>query len=560
MTRGAVIRVVAVAGAVLALSTALASAAPPPSSAVTSSSALLVQITIPGQPSVTLGGVSWPTSTSADVESFQYPDDGSVVSLGRSRAVVSAQPGQAAAAQSFAEAIVLSLFGGEVVAARVTASTSAGASRRSAGASTLSSAVQGLRALGQDVSTAAGTTVSLADWGSLSVLALDTGARRGNRPAAQGSVVALRVRITAAHGGLPAGSEIVVGVSQAIAVALPGEAPPPRPGPAPEPTTPSGPTAPEPDSAGETVPGGPVLASPEVTANLSAGGYVFPIYGTVSFGDSFGAPRPNVQGGWHHGEDIFARAGAPLLAVADGTLHTIGFNKIGGYRLWLRDTSGNEFYYAHLSAYTPLAVDGASVKAGDVIGFVGDTGDAEGGSPHLHFEIHPATMLGLGYDGVVAPYPILLAWRSEQDISFAAGRIHVPVGPGSTTLPPPGAVLLRADDIAATSGLVPGALERALKTLTPAARALGPALRLAVDLVHGVFDLVADVGCDVRDLGVQLLGELLEPVAVRAGHATHDPVARRLPGPRVVEHAEGDAREHDHPVAGLVRLLLPPCP
>ena len=77
------------------------------------------------------------------------------------------------------------------------------------------------------------------------------------------------------------------------------------------------------------------------------------------------------------------------MRVADGTLHTIGFNRIGGYRLWLRDRDGNEFYYAHLSAYSTLAVEGRSVKAGDVIGFVGATGDADGGAPHLHFEIHP---------------------------------------------------------------------------------------------------------------------------------------------------------------------------
>jgi murein DD-endopeptidase MepM/ murein hydrolase activator NlpD len=456
-------RAALVGALVLALTTTLASAAPPPSSAVTGSSAVLVEITIPGQATVVLGGLTWPVSTTADVQSFQYPDDGSIVSLGRSRAVVSAQPGQAAAAQSFSESIVLSLFGGEVVAARVTAATSAGASQRSAGASTESSTVQGLRALGQDVSGAPGSSASLGDWGSLSVLSQDSGARRGDRPGAQASVTALRVRLTAAHGGLPAGSEIVVGRSQAVAVALPGRPPPVRQSPTP-PARPSEPRAPEPDAEGENVPGGPVLASPEVSARLSAGGYVFPIYGTASFGDSFGAPRPNVPGGWHHGEDIFAPDGAPLLAVADGTLHTIGFTKIGGYRLWLRDTDGNEFYYAHLSAYSPLAVEGASVEAGDVIGFVGDSGDAEGGSPHLHFEIHPGSMIGLGYDGVVAPYQILLAWRSEQDISFSAGRLYVAVGPGaSSELPPPGAVLLRADDIAATSGLQPGALESALR-------------------------------------------------------------------------------------------------
>ncbi|MGH3065588.1 MAG: choice-of-anchor P family protein [Gaiellaceae bacterium] len=458
------IRLAAAIGVGLVASVTLAAAAPPPKGAVTESTAVLVRLTVPGQETVSLGELRWPASITADVQSFLYPDDGSIVSLGRSRASVFAQQGEATATQSFAEVIVLSLFGGEVVAAQVTASASAGASARSVGADVSGSAVHGLRALGQDISTEPGSTASLEDWGTLTVLAQDSGTRKAGPPGAQGSVAALRVRLIAAHGGLPAGTEILVGSVQATAVAKLSSKPPPDPA-SPRPLTPrdrpTTPRAPEPDVGGE-VPGGPVLVAPEVSAKFTGGGYVFPVYGTASFGDSFGGPRPNVPGGWHHGEDIFAAAGTPLLAVADGTLHTIGFNKLGGYRLWLRDTSGNEFYYAHLSAYSPLAVEGRGVQAGDVVGFVGDSGDADGGAPHLHFEIHPAVMAGLGYDGVVAPYPILLAWRRADDVSFAAGRIYVPSGPGSTTLPPPGAVLLQADDIGPTSGLVPGALERAL--------------------------------------------------------------------------------------------------
>lgn len=456
------IRLVATAAVALVVSATLASAAPPPKGADTESTAVLVRLTVPGQDTVSLGELQWPTSTTSDVQSFQYPDDGSIISLGRSRGSVFAQPGDAAAAQSFAEVIVLSLFGGEVVAARVTASASAGASARSVGADVSASEVQGLSALGRDISTAPGSTVSLEDWGSLSVLSVSSGTRKSGPPGAQGSVDGLRVRLTADHGGLPAGSEILVGSVQATAVAKLSAAPPASTtNPRPPVVRPTRPAAPEPD-VGDDIPGGPVLVAPEVSARFTGGGYVFPVYGTASFGDSFGGPRPNVPGGWHHGEDIFAAAGTPLLAVADGTLHTIGFNKIGGYRLWLRDTAGNEFYYAHLSAYSPLAVEGRRVEAGDVIGFVGDTGDADGGAPHLHFEIHPAAMAGLGYDGVVAPYPILLAWRRADDVSFAAGRVYIPSGPGSATLPPPGAVLLEADDIGSTSGLVPGALERAL--------------------------------------------------------------------------------------------------
>jgi murein DD-endopeptidase MepM/ murein hydrolase activator NlpD len=185
------------------------------------------------------------------------------------------------------------------------------------------------------------------------------------------------------------------------------------------------------------------------------------VYGPASFGDSFGAYRGDVPGFWHHGEDIVAPKGTPLLAVADGTVFSVGWNEIGGWRLWLRDNSGNEFYYAHLAAYSPLAIDGTRVKAGDVLGFVGSTGDAEGGVPHLHFEIHPADLLSLGYDGVVAPYPFLVAWRRAEDISFADGRRYLPADlPGGT--PAVGAYLVEIDDIARTTGLVPGALDRAL--------------------------------------------------------------------------------------------------
>ena len=458
--------VVAVGVAVVGFASFSAAAAPPPRGSSTGASAVILSITIPGQAPVSLGQLDWPDSTSADVQSFVYPADGSVVNIGRSRDALFAATGAAATAESFGELIVVSLFNGEIVAGKVTASATAGASVRSAGAETSLSGVQGLRALGRDIPSAPGTT-SLEDWGTLNVLSGSTGSRKSRPPAAQASVTALRITLTAAHGGLPAGSEIVIGTASASAVADLSAPARPRPSggvqqahpvTSPKPL----PRAPEPNVGGE-VPGGPVRVAPEVSARLSSGGFVFPVYGTASFGDSFGAPRADVAGGWHHGEDIFAAAGTPLLAVADGTLHTIGFNRIGGYRLWLRDTQGDEFYYAHLSAYSPLAVEGRSVKGGDVIGFVGATGDADGGPPHLHFEIHPAAMLGLGYDGVVAPYPILLAWRRADDISFSAGRVFVPTGPGGTKLPQPGAVLLQDDDIASASGLVPGALERAFK-------------------------------------------------------------------------------------------------
>jgi hypothetical protein len=174
------------------------------------------------------------------------------------------------------------------------------------------------------------------------------------------------------------------------------------------------------------------------------------VYGPSSFTDDFGAGRAST--GWHHGNDIFASLGAPILAVTDGTLFLVGWNGIGGNRLWLRDDDGNEYYYAHLSAFSPLAADGVRVKAGEVVGFVGTSGDAEGTPPHLHFEIHPSRLLWMGYDGVVNPYTYLLAWRraADADLGFGAGGWKPPPGQA----PPPATVLLLYEDISSVSGLV----------------------------------------------------------------------------------------------------------
>jgi hypothetical protein len=203
-----------------------------------------------------------------------------------------------------------------------------------------------------------------------------------------------------------------------------------------------------------------------VTPALTAGRYVFPVYGPSSYDDSFGAPRADVS--YHHGDDIFAPLGAPILAVADGIVYSVGWNHIGGYRLWLRDSEGNEFYYAHFSAYSPLAVNGRFVHAGDVLGFVGNTGDAVGTPYHLHFEVHPVRYLSLGYDGAVNPTPYLDAWRRLQDLklppSAVAGWAPPPPAsePGMPTPLPAAIEVLQVSDISSVSGLDRGALRRAL--------------------------------------------------------------------------------------------------
>jgi Peptidase family M23 len=184
------------------------------------------------------------------------------------------------------------------------------------------------------------------------------------------------------------------------------------------------------------------------------------VHGPVSYGDTFGAPRADV--GWHHGDDIFGTLGQPLLAVADGTVFSVGWNDIGGNRLWLRDRGGNEFYYAHLSAFSPLAINGAQVHAGDVLGFMGQTGDARGTPVHLHFEVHPVGLLPLGYDGAVDPTSYLQAWQSQRDLSFLTASGWAPGASIGSAAPVPGAILLQVSDISSANGLEPGALAKAM--------------------------------------------------------------------------------------------------
>src|SRR5215217_2706792 len=186
------------------------------------------------------------------------------------------------------------------------------------------------------------------------------------------------------------------------------------PEPAPVTTTPT--------TAGATFGTGSWTAGPPQngTPELSGGPYVFPVLGASSFSDTWGAARATVA--WHHGVDIFAPLGSPIVAVADGVLFSVGRNQIGGQRLWLRDRQGNFFYFAHLSAFSDAAAEGARVRAGTVIGYVGNTGDAEGTPYHLHFEIHPVSLLSLGYDGAVDPFPYVSAWRRLDGPGAGAAR------------------------------------------------------------------------------------------------------------------------------------------
>jgi len=418
------------------------------SQAAASASAFGVRVVVPGRNTVTAGAISSPPQAAASLVTWTHASG--AVSVGEIAAGTQATGTDGRAiGRAVTSVSGVSLFGGELTADSVDLRAASHATSRVAGGSLAESALTNVVVLGQPVAPGINARVQLGDWGY--VVLLEQGVVRQNsttRRGHRGFVTGIHVHLIADHGGLPAGTEIFVGYAEAAATALKG-APAPSPQPLPQPT----PTPPPPH------PGPPPVVHPTppgVKPQLTDQGYVFPVYGPSSFSDDFGAPRADT--GWHHGNDIFAPKGAPILAVAEGTLFLVGWNTVGGNRFWLRDLLGNEFYYAHLLAFSPLARDGAHVKAGDVIGFAGTTGDAAGTPPHLHFEVHPVELLWKGYDGVVDPYQYLLAWKRQADISFDVSGWIPPGGKA----PAPAAVLLEADDISTMSGLDPGAFSTLL--------------------------------------------------------------------------------------------------
>jgi murein DD-endopeptidase MepM/ murein hydrolase activator NlpD len=436
-----------------------AGAAGPAAGPTAGASALAIQILVPGAPGAqTQTVVSPPNGAPVLGGAFAYPADASVASAASTTASATTTVAGNAGAVAESDVSALSVFGGELTADAVTARASAGTGPSGAGGNQNRSAVSNLRFDGQPVT---GNELPLGDWGrlTLGVVAIDRSAPEGTR-GYRGAVTELAVHLTADHAGLPAGSELRIGYAEAAVQT----APPPTsttvtvPVPAAVPILPTGPRhnhapAPKRKQGGRH----PLRAHPKLGAT---GGYVFPVYGPVSYGDTFGAPRADVT--YHHGDDIFGRLGQPLLACVSGTVFSVGWNKVGGNRLWIVDDQGNQFYYAHLSAFSTAVTNGTRVKAGQVVGFMGDTGDAEGTPYHLHFEIHSVKYLYLGYDGAVDPTRYLDSWKHLQTLPFPIPGGWVPPIRGGHSPPEPGAILLGMRDISSANGLDPRSLARAL--------------------------------------------------------------------------------------------------
>jgi Peptidase family M23 len=152
---------------------------------------------------------------------------------------------------------------------------------------------------------------------------------------------------------------------------------------------------------------------------------IFPVAAATTYQDDFGAPR---AGGPHQGNDILAARKSPAVAVESGTVEFWTTSASAGCMLYLHGASGTTYLYIHLNndltagndnrgkcvagtAYAKGLKDGAHVQAGQLVGYVGDSGDANGIHPHLHFEVHPKG------GRAVDPYPYL---QAAQHLLFYA--------------------------------------------------------------------------------------------------------------------------------------------
>jgi murein DD-endopeptidase MepM/ murein hydrolase activator NlpD len=113
------------------------------------------------------------------------------------------------------------------------------------------------------------------------------------------------------------------------------------------------------------------------------------------------------EGRRHEGIDIFARRGTAVLSSTEGIVTQVGTNRLGGRVVWVTGPGGQRHYYAHLERYADVAA-GMRVEAGRVLGYVGNSGNAQRTPPHLHYGVY---QMG----GAINPYPLLRAAPRAAD-------------------------------------------------------------------------------------------------------------------------------------------------
>ncbi|HVG23769.1 MAG TPA: M23 family metallopeptidase [Thermoanaerobaculia bacterium] len=136
---------------------------------------------------------------------------------------------------------------------------------------------------------------------------------------------------------------------------------------------------------------------------------LIPVAGVVAsdLRDSYTQPRSG--GRTHHALDILAPRGTPVVAAVDGTVRKLFTSPAGGLSIYQFDRDEQRvYYYAHLDGYANGLAENAFVKQGTVIGYVGTTGNAPPGTPHLHFSVEDLPPTKEWWKGApVNPYPLL---------------------------------------------------------------------------------------------------------------------------------------------------------
>jgi len=180
----------------------------------------------------------------------------------------------------------------------------------------------------------------------------------------------------------------------------------------------------------------------------------FPVGGLARYRDDWMEPRYTPTPHPHWGTDVFAARGTPVRAPTDGVVRFTN-EATGGKSAYVTSADKTFYYMTHLEGFNKRLRSGQRVIRGDVVGYVGSTGNASGGTPHLHFEVHPRG------GGPVNPKPYLDQWMDEALTgipALVAERTPVPPAtpvPAPVTGPGPPATLAESVSALAAALLLP---------------------------------------------------------------------------------------------------------
>ncbi len=214
-----------------------------------------------------------------------------------------------------------------------------------------------------------------------------------------------------------------------------------------------------------------------------AGAGRFPIAGPTTWVDDWLFPRYVPSFHLHKGLDMFAASGTPVRAPFDGTLR-LSNGAVGGLAAYvtMSDGTGTYVYLAHMSAYASDKSSGQQVRQGDVVGFVGDTGNARGGAPHVHLQLHPK-------GGEPAPpKPTIDAWLAEA----TAGAPQVVAALRAARNPP-----AATEAGASVTGLEAPGVDETAPTVDPAAALWAASSNPAIGTIDLASSLVATAADEI---------------------------------------------------------------